>query len=88
MWRILDQGREPLRENLAKLAGCSKDEIAINRNATEAINTIIFGLQLEKGDEVVVSKMDYQMGLEKSSLIKAIVMKGKWKGDLCMAKGL
>jgi selenocysteine lyase/cysteine desulfurase len=59
MWRILDQGREPLRENLAKLAGCSKDEIAINRNATEAINTIIFGLQLEKGDEVVVSKMDY-----------------------------
>jgi len=59
MWRILDQGREPLRENLAKLAGCSKDEIAINRNATEAINTIIFGLKLEKGDEVVVSKMDY-----------------------------
>ncbi len=59
MWRILDQGREPLRENLAKLAGCSKDEIALNRNATEAINTIIFGLRLEKGDEVVVSKMDY-----------------------------
>ena len=23
MWRILDQGREPLRKNLAKLAGCS-----------------------------------------------------------------
>lgn len=59
MWRILDQGREPLRENLAKLAGCSKEEIAINRNATEAINTIIFGLRLEKGDEVVLSKMDY-----------------------------
>lgn len=59
MWRILDQGREPLRENLARLAGCSKEEIALNRNATEAINTLIFGLRLEKGDEVVVSKMDY-----------------------------
>src|SRR5665213_1511241 len=34
MWRILDQGREPLRENLANLAGCGKEEIAINRNAT------------------------------------------------------
>lgn len=59
MWRILDQGREPLRENLARMAGCSKEEIALNRNATEAINTVIFGLRLEKGDEVVVSKMDY-----------------------------
>lgn len=59
MWRILDQGREPLRENLAALAGCDKNEIAINRNATEALNTVIFGVRLEKGDEVVLSKMDY-----------------------------
>lgn len=59
MWRVLDQGREPLREKLAALAGCSKEEIAVNRNATEAINTIIFGLNLQKGDEVVLSKMDY-----------------------------
>src|SRR3954471_8692459 len=29
MWRILDQGREPLRAKLADLAGCSPDEIAI-----------------------------------------------------------
>jgi len=59
MWRILDQGREPLRASLAKLAGCDTEEIAINRNATEAINTVIFGLPLQKGDEVVLSKMDY-----------------------------
>src|SRR5438045_948377 len=44
MWRILDQGREPLREKLAELAGCDANEIAINRNATEALNTMIFGL--------------------------------------------
>ena len=31
MWQILDQGREPLRKNMAKLAGCSEEEIAINR---------------------------------------------------------
>lgn len=59
MWRILDQGREPLRAKLAALAGVSPDELAINRNTTEAINTVIFGLDLKAGDEVVLTKYDY-----------------------------
>ena len=59
MWRILDQGREPLREKLAGLAGCDPEEIAINRNATEALNTVIFGLNLKSGDEVIGTKQDY-----------------------------
>lgn len=59
MWRILDQGREPLRMKLAEVAGCSADEIAINRNSSEALETIIFGLRLQAGDEVVLTKQDY-----------------------------
>ncbi len=59
MWRILDQGREPLRQKLALLAGCSAEEIAVNRNATEALNTIIFGLDLQRGDEVIGTLQDY-----------------------------
>jgi selenocysteine lyase/cysteine desulfurase len=59
MWRILDQGREPLRQKLAVLAGCSPEEIAVNRNATEALNTVIYGLDLKAGDEVVGTKQDY-----------------------------
>ncbi|KIC95628.1 aminotransferase class V-fold PLP-dependent enzyme [Flavihumibacter solisilvae] len=59
MWRILDQGREPLRRNLAALAGCDTEEIAIQRNASEALETVIFGLPLKPGDEVVLSKQDY-----------------------------
>ncbi len=59
MWRILDQGREPLRMKLAGLAGVSPDEIAINRNSSEALETIIFGLRLKAGDEVVLTKQDY-----------------------------
>jgi len=59
MWRTLDMGREPLRENLASLAGVSSEEIAINRNASEALETIIFGLNLKAGDEVVLCKQDY-----------------------------
>src|SRR3977135_25636 len=59
MWRILDQGREPLRKNMAKMAGCSEEEIAINRNSSEGLETVIFGLQLKAGDEVVAAKQDY-----------------------------
>lgn len=59
MWRILDQGREPLRQKLADLAGCDPEEIAVNRNSTEALNTVIFGIDLKAGDEVVGTKQDY-----------------------------
>jgi selenocysteine lyase/cysteine desulfurase len=59
MWRILDQGREPLRQKLAELGGCDTEEIGINRNATEALNSVIHGLDLNKGDEVIGSIQDY-----------------------------
>jgi len=59
MWRILDKGREPLRKELARISGCSAEEVAIHRNASEALETVIFGLPLKAGDEVVVSKYDY-----------------------------
>ncbi|MDO8999554.1 MAG: aminotransferase class V-fold PLP-dependent enzyme [Bacteroidota bacterium] len=59
MWRILDQGREALREKLATLCGVLPEELAINRNATEGLNSIIFGLNLKAGDEVVLSTFDY-----------------------------
>jgi len=59
MWRIIDQGREPLRQKLAELAGCDAEEIAVNRNSTEALNTVIHGLPLKEGDEVIGTKQDY-----------------------------
>ncbi len=59
MWRILDMGREKLRKKLADVAGCSEEEIAMNRNSSEGLETIIFGLTLKPGDEVVVAKQDY-----------------------------
>lgn len=59
MWRILDQGRESLRQRLADLCGADKDEVAINRNSTEGLNTFIFGMDLKPGDEVVLCRYDY-----------------------------
>jgi selenocysteine lyase/cysteine desulfurase len=59
MWQILDKGREPLRRKLADLAGTSAETIAINRNATEALATVTWGLTLNKGDEIIMTKQDY-----------------------------
>ena len=59
MWKIVDEGREALRMKLAEVAGCSHEELAINRNSSEALETVIFGLRLKEGDEVVLSKQDY-----------------------------
>jgi selenocysteine lyase/cysteine desulfurase len=59
MWRTLDEGREGLRGKLAELAGCNAEELGINRNATEGLNTVIFGLNLKAGDEIVLTKQDY-----------------------------
>jgi selenocysteine lyase/cysteine desulfurase len=59
MWQILDQGREPLRQKLADVCSASPEEVAINRNATEGLNTVIFGLNLKPGDEIVLTRQDY-----------------------------
>ncbi len=59
MWQILDKGRESIRRKLADLAGTSPDEIAINRNTTEALATVTWGLTVSKGDEIVMTKQDY-----------------------------
>ena len=44
---------------MADLAGVSPEVIAINRNTSEALETVIFGLRLKRGDEVVLTKQDY-----------------------------
>ena len=59
MWRYLEKNRPQVIEQLSLLAGCSPDEIVIQRNTTEALSTVVFGLPLEKGDEVVLTKQDY-----------------------------
>ena len=59
MWRIMEPGRVNIRKDLADMLDCDVDEVVINRNTTEALDTVIFGLDLEKGDEIVLTKYDY-----------------------------
>ena len=55
--------QEPLvkatKERLAVLAGCNGDDLALVRNTTEAINAILYGIDWEVGDEVLVTNLDY-----------------------------
>src|ERR1044072_5869921 len=59
MWRILDPGLETVRRRLAQCFGCDPEEIAITRNASEALETVQLGLDLKPGDEVLTTNQDY-----------------------------
>jgi selenocysteine lyase/cysteine desulfurase len=50
---------EAARADLAVLAGVDTGEVAITRNATEALNIVIQGISLKPGDEIVCSDQDY-----------------------------
>ncbi len=50
---------ENVRRLLARAFKCDDEEIAITRNATEALDNVIFGLDLKAGDEVVTTDQDY-----------------------------
>lgn len=54
-----DEAIAKLRGKIAKQINCSNKEIAIMRNTTEALNNAIFGIPLNKGDEVVASVHEY-----------------------------
>ncbi|MEE8490217.1 MAG: aminotransferase class V-fold PLP-dependent enzyme [Acidimicrobiia bacterium] len=59
MWRVLEPRVEFVRRELAEEFGCDPEEMAITRNASEAMEIMIFGLDLEPGDEVLVTTQNY-----------------------------
>ncbi|MEM5435925.1 aminotransferase class V-fold PLP-dependent enzyme [Paraburkholderia diazotrophica] len=64
MWSGLDARLPDLKRQLATLADCSADEIALNRNASEGLSVAIFGIPLSAGDRVLVSPWDYPSALQ------------------------
>lgn len=59
MWRLLEPQIESVRRRLANSFGCDPEEMAITRNASEALETCILGLDLHPGDEVLTTNQDY-----------------------------
>jgi selenocysteine lyase/cysteine desulfurase len=59
MWNVLDPGIETVRRRLARAFGCDTEEIAITRNASEALEIVQLGMDLKAGDEVLTTNQDY-----------------------------
>jgi selenocysteine lyase/cysteine desulfurase len=59
MWTVLEPEIESVRTRLAASFGCEPEEMAITRNASEALETVQLGLDLRPGDEVLTTDQDY-----------------------------
>ncbi len=59
MWQILEPQSETVRTGLAEVFGCSAEEIAITRNASESLEILLMGLDFKSGDEILTSTQDY-----------------------------
>jgi selenocysteine lyase/cysteine desulfurase len=59
MWQILEPQSETIRTGLAELFGCDREEIAITRGASEGLETLLLGLDLKSGDQVLTTTQDY-----------------------------
>lgn len=59
MWQILEPQSETVRTGLAEVFGCSPEEIAITRNASESLEILLLGLDLKSGDEILTTTQDY-----------------------------
>ncbi len=59
MWQLLEPAIEVSRRELAREFGCDMEEMAITRNASESMETLILGMDLRRGDEVIVSNQNY-----------------------------
>lgn len=59
MWKVIEPRMPAIRRELAREFGCDDGELAVTRNASEAMETLILGLDLRRGDEVVVTTHNY-----------------------------
>ena len=50
---------EAVRRRLAAIFGCDPEEMAITRNASEALEICQLGLDLKPGDEILTTNQDY-----------------------------
>ncbi len=64
MWQILEPNIESVRRRLASEFGCDPEELAITRNASEALQIAQLGLDLKPGDEVLTTNQDYPRMLD------------------------
>ena len=64
MWQVLEPNIESVRAQLAAEFGCDTEELAVTRNASEALQIAQLGIDLKAGDEVVTTNQDYPRMLD------------------------
>jgi selenocysteine lyase/cysteine desulfurase len=62
--------KDEVRNKVADFIKASPDEIVINRNTTEGINTAIHGLDMNEGDEILISSLEHPAGIHPCRLKK------------------
>ncbi len=53
---------EPERVEMAEFLGCAKEELAFTHNCTEAMSIVANGLELQAGDEVLITNQEHGGG--------------------------
>jgi selenocysteine lyase/cysteine desulfurase len=59
MRTVQEDNRKKVLARLAEIAGCTTDELAITRNTTESLDTVINGISWKAGDEAIMAEQDY-----------------------------
>jgi L-cysteine/cystine lyase len=55
--------RAELREQFARLLGATADEVAITHHTTEGMNTVVWGLNWQRGDEIITTSHEHEGAL-------------------------
>ncbi len=78
LWTVLNPQVETVRRRLAGAFGCDPQEMALTRNASEALQICLYGIDLKPGDEVLTTSYDYPRMLDtlkQRQLREGIVLK-------------
>lgn len=59
MRTVQTDNKKKVIARLAELAGCAPEEMAITRNTTESLDTVINGIHWQAGDEAIMAEQDY-----------------------------
>lgn len=59
MRTVQTDNKRKVISKLAELTGCKPEEMALTRNTTESLDTVINGIHWQKGDEAVMAEQDY-----------------------------
>ena len=58
-WSVLRPQKETVRARMARQWGVSPEEIALTRNASESLEIVQFGYDMNEGDRVLTTDQDY-----------------------------